>query len=171
MKLARNIFFEALIFSREMLRNFPRNFWAFILWVQKNPRQISPKSKKIPETSFCRGGHAKKQFSKAFRTGCSCSNVRETRCGLPCVARTCAVHPGFWMGGGGPCVGFGKRGPLEKGSFQKSPFSRDSREFRDSRVSREISQTVENKGEPDHFLENLEILEILEIPPAQRPLS
>ena len=33
--------------------------------------------------------------------------------------------------------GFGKRGLLEKGSFQKSPFSRDSREFRDSRVSRE----------------------------------
>ena len=26
---------------------------------------------------------------------------------------------------------------MEKGSFQKSPFSRDSREFRDSRVSRE----------------------------------
>ena len=32
--------------------------------------------------------------------------------------------------------GVGKRGLLEKGSFQKSPFSRDSREFRDSRVSR-----------------------------------
>ena len=30
-------------------------------------------------------------------------------------------------------VGSGKRGLLEKGSFQKSPFSRDSREFRDSR--------------------------------------
>ena len=30
-------------------------------------------------------------------------------------------------------IGFGKRGLLEKGSFQKSPFSRDSREFRDSR--------------------------------------
>ena len=35
-----------------------------------------------------------------------------------------------------PSFGFGKRGLLEKGSFQKSPFSRDSREFRDSRVSR-----------------------------------
>ena len=33
--------------------------------------------------------------------------------------------------------GFGKRGLLEKGSFQKSPFSRDSREFRDSRDFRE----------------------------------
>ena len=32
---------------------------------------------------------------------------------------------------------FGKRGLLEKGSFQKSPFSRDSREFRDSRDFRE----------------------------------
>ena len=30
-------------------------------------------------------------------------------------------------------VGFGKGGLLEKGSFQKSPFSRDSREVRDSR--------------------------------------
>ena len=33
----------------------------------------------------------------------------------------------------GRFIGFGKRGLLEKGSFQKSPFSRDSREFRDSR--------------------------------------
>ena len=36
-----------------------------------------------------------------------------------------------------PLIGFGKRGLLEKGSFQKSPFSRDSREFRDSRDFRE----------------------------------
>ena len=34
-------------------------------------------------------------------------------------------------------IGFGKRGLLEKGSFQKSPFSRDPREFRDSRDFRE----------------------------------
>ena len=34
-------------------------------------------------------------------------------------------------------IGFGRRGLLEKGSFQKSPFSRDSREFRDSRDFRE----------------------------------
>ena len=34
-------------------------------------------------------------------------------------------------------LGFGKRGLWEKGSFQKSPFSRDSREFSDSRFSRE----------------------------------
>ena len=36
-----------------------------------------------------------------------------------------------------PQIGFGKRGLLEKGSFQKSPFSRASREFRDSRDSRD----------------------------------
>ena len=36
-----------------------------------------------------------------------------------------------------PSSGSGKRGLLEKGSFQKSPFSRDSREFRDSRIFRE----------------------------------
>ena len=34
-------------------------------------------------------------------------------------------------------IGFGKRGLLEKGSFQTYPFSRDSREFRDSRDFRE----------------------------------
>ena len=48
-------------------------------------------------------------------------------------------------------IGFGKRGLLEKGSFQKSPFSSDSREFRDSRVSREPPQTVEKKGDSDHL--------------------
>ena len=71
-------------------------------------------------------------------------------------------------------IGFGKRGLLEKGSFQKSPFSRDSREFRDSRDSREPPDCGKYKGESDHFLElleNLEILEILEIPPVKRPLS
>ena len=36
---------------------------------------------------------------------------------------------------GSTLFGFGKRGLLEKGSFQKSPFSRDSGEFRDSRDS------------------------------------
>ena len=38
----------------------------------------------------------------------------------------------FW-----PYIGFGKRGLLEKGSFRKSPFSGDSREFRDYRDFRE----------------------------------
>ena len=42
-----------------------------------------------------------------------------------------------YLGGhSSPKLGFGKRGLLEKGSFQESPFSRDSREFRDSRVFR-----------------------------------
>ena len=40
----------------------------------------------------------------------------------------CKNCPGRWQTGS---VGFGKRGLLEKGSFQKSPFSRDSRDFRD----------------------------------------
>ena len=35
-------------------------------------------------------------------------------------------------------VGIRKRGLLEKGSFQKCPLSRDSREFRDSRDSKEL---------------------------------
>ena len=47
-------------------------------------------------------------------------------------ARTDAIHDKLLFG-------FGKRGLLEKGSFQKSPFSRDSREFRDSRDFREFS--------------------------------
>ena len=42
-----------------------------------------------------------------------------------------------------------KRGLLEKGSFQKSPFSRDSRDRRDSREPPDCG----NKGESDHFLE------------------
>ena len=56
------------------------------------------------------------------------------------------------------------------GPFQKSPFSRDSRELRDSGA-----QTGENKGDSNSFLdipENLEILvEILDTPTMQRPLS
>ena len=63
-------------------------------------------------------------------TICSC------RCVPPCAVKTCAVRPGFARVVGelrAADLGFGKRGLLEKGSFQKSPFSRDSREFRDSR--------------------------------------
>ena len=62
-------------------------------------------------------------------------------------------------------IGFGNRGLLEKGSFQKGPLCRDSREFLEN------PQTVENKAEPDPFLEILENLEILEIPPVKRPFS
>ena len=65
-------------------------------------------------------------------------------------------------------LGFGKRGLLEKGSFQASRFSRDSRACGDLEFL-ENPQTVENKGESDHFLEILQSLEILEIPPVKRP--
>ena len=44
-KLARNTFSELRNFSRKMLRNFLRNFWAFTLWVWKNPK--GPKIEKI----------------------------------------------------------------------------------------------------------------------------
>ena len=51
------------------------------------------------------------------------------------------ISPGRWgkttLKGAGNDVGFGRRGLLEKGSFQKSPCYRDSREFRDSRDFRE----------------------------------
>ena len=63
---ARKIFFEPRIFLRKMLRNFPRNFWAFVSVGQKkspeNSLQISHKNfqislrkiKKNSPTSFCR---------------------------------------------------------------------------------------------------------------------
>ena len=41
------------------------------------------------------------------------------------------------LGRGKRSVGFRKRGLVEKGSFRKNPFCRDSREFRDSRDCRE----------------------------------
>ena len=40
---ARKIFFEPRIFLRKMLRNFPRTFSAFVLWVRRNPRKIPSK--------------------------------------------------------------------------------------------------------------------------------
>ena len=70
-------------------------------------------------------------------------------------------------------IGFGKKGLLEKGSFQKSPFSRDLENPEILEIL-ENPQTVENLGEADHFpeiLETLEILEILEISAVKRPLS
>ena len=39
---ARKMFFELRIFLRKMLRNFPRNFRAFVLWVRKNPGKFPP---------------------------------------------------------------------------------------------------------------------------------
>ena len=52
-----------------------------------------------------------------------------------------------------------KEGSFGKGVFSESPFSRDSREFGDSRDSREPPDCG-NKGDSDHFLEILENLEI-----------
>ena len=39
---ARKIFFVLRNFSRKILRSFPRNVWAFILWVRKNPAKYPP---------------------------------------------------------------------------------------------------------------------------------
>ena len=62
----KDFFFEPRIFLRKMLRNFPRNFGAFVLWVRKNSRKIPAefptkfpkfpckKIKKKSPTSFCR---------------------------------------------------------------------------------------------------------------------
>ena len=69
--------------------------------------------------------------------------------------------------------GFGKRGLLEKGSFQKVHFL-EILENLEILEFLETSQTVEKKEHSDHFLEileNIEILEILEISSAKRPLS
>ena len=69
-----------------------------------------------------------------------------------------------------PSFGFRKRGLLERGLFRKVHFL----EIRESLEILEIlenPQTVENKGECEHFLEILEILKTLEIPPAKRSLS
>ena len=66
---ARKTFFELWIFLRKMPRNFPwnfpRNVWAFLLRVRKNPAKFPPKfppnflnfpakNQKISQTSFCR---------------------------------------------------------------------------------------------------------------------
>ena len=53
---------------------------------------------------------------------------------------------------------------MEKGSFQNSPFL----ENLETPEILKNPQAVETKGESDHFLENVEILEILEV---KRPLS
>ena len=73
-------------------------------------------------------------------------------------------------------IGFGKRGLLEKASFQsdrKVHFLEIPENLEIIEIL-ENPQAVANKVESDHFLEileNLEILEILEIPPVKRPLS
>ena len=60
-------FFRATNFLRKMLRNFPRKFWAFVLWVRKKKKtgkfppnfplnfpNFPAKIKKNSPTSFCR---------------------------------------------------------------------------------------------------------------------
>ena len=64
---------------------------------------------------------------------------------------------------------FGKRGLLEKGSFQKTINFLEILENLEIVEILENPQTLENKGESDHFLEILEILENLEI--LEIPLS
>ena len=64
----------------------------------------------------------------------------------------------IWFWGSGKGV-FWKRGLFRK--------VHDSREFRDSRDSRE-PPNCGKKGESDHFLEILVNLEILEIPPVKK---
>ena len=68
--------------------------------------------------------------------------------------------------------GFGKRGLLEKGSFQKGPFSRDSGESRDFRDSREPPDCGKQRRIRPFSRDSREFrdLEILEIPPMKRPL-
>ena len=55
-KLARKIFLELRNFSRKMLRNFPRKFWAFCCGSEKNLKipAKSPSKKKKSLTRFCR---------------------------------------------------------------------------------------------------------------------
>ena len=60
-----------------------------------------------------------------------------------------------------------KKGLLGNGSCQRCPFLK-SLEILETVES---PQSVENKGASDHFVEILEKVKILEIPPAKRPLS
>ena len=69
-KLARKSFFGARIFSRKMLRKFPRNFWAFyVVGPKKGPAKFpsnfppnfpSQKIKTNSPTSFCRSARRRK---------------------------------------------------------------------------------------------------------------
>ena len=64
------------------------------------------------------------------------------------------------------------KGVFGKGVFsEESIFSRDSREFRDSRVSREPPRLWKNNGDSDHFLAVLEIFRDSRVSPVKRPLS
>ena len=65
-------------------------------------------------------------------------------------------------------IAIGKRGLLEKGPFQKHPFSRDSREVGVSRDAPDCGK--QRRIRPSlEILENFKTLQILEIPPVKRP--
>ena len=66
------------------------------------------------------------------------------------------------------CIGVGKWGLLEKGSFHKNAHFL---EILEKLEILENLRTLDNKGEAQNLLETLESLEILEIPRAKRPLS
>ena len=68
-----------------MLRNFPRNFWAFVLCVRKNPRKIPSK---FP-TQFSKFPCAK---SKKIHRQTSAGTQRER------IAGPSKVHPPSWRG-------------------------------------------------------------------------
>ena len=103
-------------------------------------------------------GNALRAFPASFRDSSGISSGKsQPYCGYGPFVRVLFIGFSSWynMKGRIGDFEFRKRGILEKGSFQKSPFSRDSREFRDSRDFRE---------HPDCGK-----LEILEIPPVKRP--
>ena len=63
-------------------------------------------------------------------------------------------------------VRFGKRGLFRRVHFLEI--------LENFEILEKPPQTVENKGESDHFQEilgNLKVVDILEIPPVKRPLS
>ena len=66
-----------------------------------------------------------------------------------------------------------EKGVFWKRCLQKSPLSRDSREVRDSRDFRESPDSGKQRRIRPFSTDSreLKILEILEIPPAKRPLS
>ena len=73
--LARKIFLGLRIFSRKMLRNFPRNVWAFILWVWKNPVKFLPNfPRNFPPKNFLKiadellQGRRVKKYFRHFST-------------------------------------------------------------------------------------------------------
>ena len=71
-------FFRATNFLTKNVPNFPRKFWAFVLWVRKNPGKFPPnfplnfpnfpakKSTKNSPTSFCRSAGRRSRLHWIF---------------------------------------------------------------------------------------------------------